>query len=69
MKKYIPFVIAFALFMETLDATIISTAIPKIAINLHTNPINLKVALTSYLLSLAIFIPISGWFADQFGTK
>jgi EmrB/QacA subfamily drug resistance transporter len=69
MKKYIPFVIAFALFMETLDATIISTAIPKIAINLHTNPISLKVALTSYLLSLAIFIPISGWFADQFGTN
>ena len=69
MKKYIPFVIAFALFMETLDATIISTAIPKIAINLHTNPISLKVALTSYLLSLAIFIPISGWFADHFGTK
>ena len=69
MKKYIPFVIAFALFMETLDATIISTAIPKIAVNLHTNPISLKVALTSYLLSLAIFIPISGWFADHFGTK
>ena len=69
MKKNIPFVIAFALFMETLDATIISTAIPKIAVNLHTNPISLKVALTSYLLSLAIFIPISGWFADHFGTK
>src|SRR3990167_5176167 len=69
MKKYIPFVIAFALFMETLDATIISTAIPQIAINLGTDPISLKVALTSYLLSLAIFIPISGWFADRFGTK
>lgn len=69
MTKYIPFVIAFALFMETLDATIISTAIPKIATNLNTSPISLKVALTSYLLSLAIFIPISGWFADCFGTK
>ena len=69
LKQYIPFVIAFALFMETLDATIISTAIPKIAVNLHTSPISLKVALTSYLLSLAIFIPISGWFADRFGTK
>lgn len=69
MKKYIPYVIAFALFMETLDATIISTVIPKIAISLNTDPITLKIALTSYLLSLAIFIPISGWFADRFGTK
>lgn len=69
MKKYIPLVLAFAWFIETLDATIISTAIPKMAVSLGVNPINLKVALTSYLLSLAIFIPISGWFADRFGTR
>jgi len=69
MKKYIPFTIAFALFMQTLDSTIISTAIPTIAESLQTTPINLKFALTSYLISLAIFIPISGWFADNFGTK
>lgn len=69
MKKYIPFVIAFALFMETLDATIISTVIPKIALSLNTDPITLKIALTSYLLSLAIFIPISGWVADHYGSK
>lgn len=69
MKHAIPFAIAFALFMETLDSTILGTAIPHIAINLHVNPISLKIALTSYLLSLAIFIPISGWFADRFGTK
>jgi EmrB/QacA subfamily drug resistance transporter len=69
MKKYIPISIAFALFMQTLDSTIISTAIPTIAVSLDTNPINLKLALTSYLLSLAIFIPISGWFADNYGTK
>lgn len=69
MKKYIPFVIAFALFMETLDATIISTAIPKMAVNLGADPISLKVALTSYLLSLAVFIPLSGWLSDRFGTK
>jgi hypothetical protein len=50
MKKYIPFVIAFALFIETLDATIISTAIPKIAVNLHTNPISLKVVTLNFLL-------------------
>lgn len=69
MKKYTPFVIAFALFMETLDTTIISTAIPRMATNLGTDPISLKVALTSYLLSLAVFIPLSGWLADRFGTK
>lgn len=69
MKHYIPFAIAFAMFMETLDSTILGTAIPRIALSLHINPISLKIALTSYLLSLAIFIPISGWFADRFGTK
>lgn len=69
MNKYIPFVIAFALFMETLDSTIISTAIPNIASSIGSDPITLKLALTSYLLSLAIFIPISGWLADRFGTK
>lgn len=69
MKQYIPFIVAFALFMETLDSTIINTAIPKIALALMTDPISLKIALTSYLLSLAIFIPISGWLADRFGSK
>lgn len=69
MKHYIPFAIAFAMFMETLDSTILGTAIPHIALSLQVSPISLKIALTSYLLSLAIFIPISGWFADRFGTK
>ena len=55
--------------METLDITIINTAIPKMAISFDVSPINLKFALTSYLLSLAIFVPISGWLADKFGTK
>lgn len=69
MKKYIPFVIAFASFMEMLDVTIITTAIPQMAVSLGSDPIHLKIALTSYLLSIAIFIPISGWFCDRFGTK
>jgi EmrB/QacA subfamily drug resistance transporter len=55
--------------METLDTTIINTAIPTIARSLNVDPINLKVALISYLLSLAIFIPISGWLADKYGAK
>jgi EmrB/QacA subfamily drug resistance transporter len=67
--QIIPWLVALALFMETLDATIISTAIPKIAHSLHTGPISLKIALTSYLVSLAIFIPISGWLADCYGTQ
>ena len=68
-SKIVPFVIATCLFMETLDATIINSAIPKIAANFDRHAVDLKVALTSYLLSLAIFIPISGWLADKYGSK
>ncbi len=62
-------VVALALLMETLDMTIISTAIPQIAADFGEDPMTLKFALTSYLLSLAIFIPISGWIADRFGAR
>lgn len=55
--------------MEQLDSTVISTSLPAIAIDLHEDPISLKLALTSYLLSLAVFIPASGWFADRFGSR
>lgn len=68
-KHAIPWIIAIALFMETLDITIIITAIPKIAQSFGVDPIRLKVALTSYLLSLAFFIPVSGWVADKWGTQ
>lgn len=57
------------MFMEAVDTTIINTAIPVMAKSLNVNPIDLKLALISYLLSLAIFIPISGWIADKFGMK
>ncbi|KTD17118.1 DHA2 family efflux MFS transporter permease subunit [Legionella jordanis] len=70
MKKNIILVIvAFAMFMEAVDTTVINTAIPVMAKSLKANPIDLKLALISYLLSLAIFIPISGWIADKFGAK
>jgi EmrB/QacA subfamily drug resistance transporter len=65
----IPFAIAVALFMENLDSTIIATALPAIARNLHTTPVNLSMAVSVYLLSLAIFIPMSGWMADRFGAR
>jgi len=62
-------IVSLVLFMEALDTTVINTAIPAIAHSLDVNPIDLKIALISYLLSLAIFIPISGWTADKFGIK
>ncbi|WP_238537465.1 MFS transporter, partial [Chromobacterium haemolyticum] len=60
---------ATALFMENMDATVISTSLPAIARDLLVEPIGLKLALTSYLVSLAVFIPISGWMADRFGSR
>lgn len=55
--------------MENLDATIVNTAVPTMSAALHVQPLSLKAVLTSYTLSLAVFIPISGWMADRFGTK
>jgi EmrB/QacA subfamily drug resistance transporter len=61
--------VACALFMENLDSTVIATSLPAIAKDLQEDPISLKLALTSYLISLAIFIPASGWAADRFGAR
>src|SRR6201981_1151984 len=69
LRILVPLIVACALFMETLDATGILTALPAIAQDLHQSPIQLKLALTCYLLTLAVFIPASGWFADRFGTR
>ncbi len=63
------FIIATALFMENMDGTVISTSLPAIARDLHQDPIVLKLALTSYMLTLAVFIPASGWVADRFGAR
>ncbi|MFI4918500.1 MAG: MFS transporter [Legionellales bacterium] len=68
-KNIILLIVSFAMFMEAVDTTIINTAIPVMSLSLKVNPIDLKLALISYLLSLAIFIPISGWIADKFGIK
>ena len=69
MKRSIPLVLAVALFMEQMDSTVIATALPAIAADIGTSPISLKLALTAYLVSLAVFIPISGWMADRFGAR
>jgi EmrB/QacA subfamily drug resistance transporter len=65
----IPLIVACALFMENLDSTVLSTALPAIAVSLGENPVRLNLAITSYLFSLAVFIPISGWVADRFGAR
>src|SRR3954466_10566346 len=61
--------VSCALFMQSLDSTIIATALPAIGASLGENPLRLNVAITCYLLSLAVFIPISGWTADRFGAR
>ncbi len=67
--RVVPLIIASALFMENLDSTIIATALPQIAGALHEDPLHLSLAITAYLLSLAVFIPLSGWIADRYGAK
>jgi EmrB/QacA subfamily drug resistance transporter len=67
--RIIPLIVAVALFMEHMDSTVIATSLPAIAADIGTNPLALKLAITTYLLSLAIFIPASGWTADRFGAR
>ena len=68
-RYFVILIVAVALFMETMDSTVIATSLPAIARDLGEDPIALKLALTSYLLSLAVFIPLSGWAADRFGAR
>jgi EmrB/QacA subfamily drug resistance transporter len=68
-KRLLPYLVAMAFFMESLDTTILNTAVPAIAQALGVVPLSMKAVLASYTLSLAVFIPISGWMADRFGTR
>jgi len=68
-KRLLPWLVAVAFFMEQLDITILNTAVPTIARALQVPPLSMKAVLSSYTLSLAVFIPISGWMADRFGTR
>src|ERR1700751_5397092 len=68
-QRVIPLIVATALFMENMDSTVIATSLPAIAADIGTSPLTLKLAITSYLLSLAVFIPASGWTADRFGPR
>ena len=68
-QRVIPLIVATALFMENMDSTVIATSLPAIAADIGSSPLTLKLAITSYLLSLAVFIPASGWTADRFGAR
>jgi EmrB/QacA subfamily drug resistance transporter len=68
-KRWLPWLVAVTFFMEALDTTILNTAVPAIADALAVAPLSMKAVLSSYTLSLAVFIPVSGWMADRFGTR
>ncbi len=68
-KRLVPWLVAVAFFMESLDTTILNTAVPAIAESLQVAPLSMKAVLASYTISLAVFIPLSGWVADRFGTR
>ena len=67
--RMIAAIVASALFMQNLDSSAITTALPAMAHDLGEEPARLGVAVTSYLVSLTVFIPLSGWVADRFGAK
>ncbi len=69
MRRVLPWLVAVAFFMENLDISILNTAVPVISKDLSTTALSLKAVLTTYTLALAIFIPVSGWVADRFGTR
>jgi EmrB/QacA subfamily drug resistance transporter len=68
-KRLLPWLVAVAFFMESLDTTILNTGVPTIAAALGVAPLSMKAVLASYALSLAVFIPTSGWMADRYGTR
>ena len=69
IKRLLPWLVAVAFFMQSLDTTILNTAVPAIARAMDVMPLSVKAVLASYTLSLAVFIPISGWMADRFGAR
>ncbi len=68
-RTIVPLIVACALFMQNLDATAIATALPAIALSLNETPLRLHLAITVFMLSLAAFLPVSGWVADRFGAR
>lgn len=69
VSKYLPWIAAMAIFMQFLDSTILNTALPSIAKDLHKSPLEMQSVLIAYVLTLALLIPLSGWLSDKFGSK
>src|SRR5579863_3118628 len=69
VSRFIPLAMASALFMDLLDTAALGTALPTMAREFHTEPLHLKLALTAYLMTMAILVPASGWLADRFGAR
>lgn len=69
IKKYLPFILATSIFMQMLDSTILNTSLPSIAKDLNESPLDMQNAIISYVLTLALFMPVSGFLADKFGTR
>ena len=67
--KVVAMIVASAIIMQQIDSTVVTTALPQMAISLNTDPVRLSVAVTAYLLALAVFVPISGWMADRYGGR
>ncbi|HAV02483.1 MAG TPA: MFS transporter, partial [Chryseobacterium sp.] len=69
MKKFLPLILATSIFMQMLDSTILNTSLPSIAADLQESPLDMQNAIISYVLTLAVFMPVSGFLADKFGTR
>ena len=69
VKKYLPLILATSIFMQMLDSTILNTSLPSIAKDLQESPLDMQNAIISYVLTLALFMPVSGFLADKFGTR
>jgi EmrB/QacA subfamily drug resistance transporter len=69
VRQLLPWLVAVAFFMESLDTTILNTAVPTVAAALEVQALSMKAVLSSYTLAVAVFVPVSGWLADRFGTR
>jgi MFS family permease len=69
VSRFLPLTMASALFMDLLDTAALGSALPTMAREFHTEALQLKLALTAYLMTMAILVPASGWLADRFGAR
>lgn len=68
-QRILPFIVGCALLMQMLDSTVVTTALPAMARDLGSDPISMNIVITSYLIAVAMFVPVSGWAADRFGAR